>query len=317
MEILFRDILEVRDYIPWLYATSNLESLKLELELATEDVVKLVGNNVYDRAFNAYRGNVGTDIEKKLVRHFQLPIALFAYKSFAENRDISHESSGRKVKIDSESESMPWEWMIDRDDAAILKKANKTADRLIAFLDDNIDEFPEWKDSEQRQDMFSLFIRNAQQFDDVVPIDGSRIFFLRILPYIRIADKDLISFLGKERYDEIKKAMQEDETTEEQENIIGICREIISNRVMAKAVRRLAVSILPDSVVTRFHSSTQTLKSNSPATQQMIESTERIYNADAASAEAKLQQILMKSNGAPSDCFVKKNDYRGEKFFSV
>ena len=72
------------------------------------------------------------------------------------------------MKIDKESESLPWQWMLDRDDAGIRDKAGKAVDRLIAFLDKNVESIVEWKESDQRKDMRSLFVSNATEFDNVI-----------------------------------------------------------------------------------------------------------------------------------------------------
>lgn len=319
MEILFKSIAEVKAHIGWLYASADFSALRTDLELATEDVTGLVGERVYQRALDAYRqGETAIDLDKELVRMFQLPIALFAYRSYAENADISHECDGRKVKIDKESESLPWEWMLERDNAALLKKANKTVDRLIDFLDQNISQILEWRESDQRRDMLGLFVRNAKQFDEVVPIDGSRVFYLRVLPFIRQEDREIAVYLGRGRYEELKKVMLVGEEMESQREIIGYCREIVVQRVMAKAVRRFALQVLPDSVVTRFSSERQTLKASLTASAEMIKAAENIYNDDAGKAIARLQQYLKETSPLPEGRYERKEtDYTKEKFFTV
>lgn len=317
MKILFESIADVKAQIGWLYASADFSALQTDLELATEDIAELIGGAVYQRALTAYGSDEATELDKELIRMFQLPIALFAYRSYAENADISHEADGRKVKIDKDSESLPWEWMIERDDAALLKKANKTVDRLIDFLDKNIADFSEWKESDQRRDMLGLFVRSAKQFDEIIPIDRSRVFYLRVLPFVRREDEELVIYLGWERYQELKKAMCDENETEEQQRIIGFCREVVVHRVMAKAVRRFALQVLPDSVVTKFFSERQTMKATQGASQEMIKTAESLYTADAERAINKLQQYLKRDNVNLSRYERKETDYTKEKFFTV
>lgn len=137
----------------------------------------MLGEEIYDRVLKAYNDGEQQEFDVELIRRFQLPIALNAYLSWSRNQDVSHEEDGRKVKIDKESESLPWQWMLDRDDAGIRDKAGKAVDRLIAFLDKNVESIVEWKESAQRKDMRSLFVSNAAEFDNVIPIDRSRYFF--------------------------------------------------------------------------------------------------------------------------------------------
>ena len=220
MKMLFENIEEFRACVPWLYATAKLDSFVLDIELATEDLIEVLGEEIYERVLKAYTGEDEQELNVELIRRFQLPIALTAYLSWSRNQDVSHEEDGRKVKIDKESECLPWQWMLDRDDAGIRDKAGKAVDRLIAFLDKNVESIVEWKESDQRKDMRSLFVSNATEFDNVIPIDRSRYFFLRVLPFVRSVDRDMVKYIGKERYEEIKEAMRAGVLTEGQERVV-------------------------------------------------------------------------------------------------
>lgn len=305
---LFNNIEDFRECVPWLYATTDFDRFKLDIELAIEEVKSVTGRGVYELAV------AGTNEE--LTRHFRLPVALFAYFSYCENADVSHEEDGRKVKIDGDTEKLAWEWMIERDNAAMLKKANKAVDRLIAYLDDNIETIDAWRGSEQRRDLNRLFVKSATEFDSVVPIERSRAFFLRVLPFVRAADREMMKYVGKERYDELKVAMVCDELGETQRRVVELCREVIPHLVMAKAVRRLAIDVLPDSVVTRFSSERQTMKASLPASLDLIASMEAIYLKDAGAGIVMLQDFIHEIS--PGKAYVGRvTDYRDEKFFSV
>ena len=197
MNILFRDIDEFRACVPWLYATAELSRFVLDIELATEELMEVLGEKVFERVERAYGMTSRSDMDEELVRCFQLPVALSAYLSYSANGDVSHEEDGRKVKIDKESESLPWQWMIDQDNAAIRVKVGKAVDRLIVFLDKHVEEITEWKESGQRKGMNELFVRSAAEFDEVVPIDRSRYFFLRVLPFVRAVDRDMVKDVYK------------------------------------------------------------------------------------------------------------------------
>lgn len=317
MNLLFHNVEELRKHIGFLYATAEFQSLKSDLLLATEDLISVVGEEIYLRTLQAYESEFPGKRDEEMISLFQYPIAMLGYLSYVQNADVSHEDSGRKVKIDKDSESMPWEWQVVRDNEAIRNKGNRGIDRLIAFLDKNIGELPEWRDSEQRKDINSLFVKSAKEFNDIVPIDSSRVFYLRVLPYIRKEDREIQSFLGNTGYEEIKAAMRTDTVTEEQLEIIGLCREIIPLRVMATAVRRLAVQVLPESVVMRFDADRNTMKASTPVSSEMIAAIERSYLAEADQAVVRLQQFLTKLNPDTMDYCREETDYSREKFFTV
>lgn len=317
MNLLFQDIDELRKHIGFLYATADFYNLKSDLILATEDLISVVGEDIYIRVQQAYEGDFSDDLSKELITMFQYPISMLAYLSYIRNADISHEDTGRKVKIDKDSESMPWEWQVIRDNEAIRDKGNRGIDRLIAFLDKNIVALPEWRHSGQRKDIASLFVKSAKEFDEIVPIDGSRVFYLRVLPFIRKEDKDLRSYLSAERYAELKEAMRNETITDRQQEIIDLCREIIPLRVMATAVRRLAVQVLPDSVVMRFEADRGTMKASTPVTSEMIASVENSYLTEADRAIKRLQHFLTGLNPEVDGSRRKEADYSCEKFFTV
>lgn len=318
MKILFENIEEFRACVPWLYATAKLDSFMLDIELATEDLIEVLGEEIYDRVLKAYNDGEQQEFDVELIRRFQLPIALNAYLSWSRNQDVSHEEDGRKVKIDKESESLPWQWMLDRDDAGIRDKAGKAVDRLIAFLDKNVESIVEWKESDQRKDMRSLFVSNATEFDSVIPIDRSRYFFLRVLPFVRSVDRDMVKYIGKERYDAIKDSMRTGTPSGEQERVIELCREVVPHLVMAKAVRRFSVKVLPDSVVTRFDSERQTRDASLPASRDLIGIMENVYTGDAQRGIVELQDYIKEITPGDGTAYVrKKTDYNQEKFFTV
>lgn len=317
MNLLFHNVEELRKHIGFLYATAEFQSIKSDLLLATEDLISVVGEEIYLRTLQAYESEFPGKRDEEMISLFQYPIAMLGYLSYVQNADVSHEDSGRKVKIDKDSESLPWEWQVVRDNEAIRNKGNRGIDRLIAFLDKNIGELPEWRDSVQRKDINSLFVKSAKEFNDIVPIDSSRVFYLRVLPYIRKEDREIQSFLGNTGYEEIKAAMRTDTVTEEQLEIIGLCREIIPLRVMATAVRRLAVQVLPESVVMRFDADRNTMKASTPVSSEMIAAIERSYLAEADQAVVRLQQFLTKLNPDTMDYCREETDYSREKFFTV
>lgn len=318
MKRLFESIEEFRACVPWLYKAAELESFLLDIELATEELIEVLGEGIYERAVKAYEGGEEAELERELVRRFQLPIALNAYLSWSRNRDVSHEADGRKVKVSKDSESLPWQWMLERDDAGIRDKAGKAVDRLIAFLDKHAGVFTEWKESDQRKDMKSLFVGSAAEFDNVVPIDRSRYFFLRVLPFTRAADREMVKYIGKERYAEVKEAMTAGRLTGEQERVVELCREVVPHLVMAKAVRRFSVQVLPDSVVTRFDSERQTQGASLPASLDMIGVMESVYAGDARRGIAELQDYIREiTPGSDPGYEREKTDYEREKFFTV
>src|SRR5690606_31656867 len=113
----------------------------------------------------------------------QLPIALMAVYRFFQSNNVSHDQSTRKIKVDSENEKLPWEWMLDRDDAAHLSKAQRAVDRLIAFLDKS--DYAEWNNSPNKKTARSLGVHHTEVGGEYYPIDNPARFYGLAVPSLR------------------------------------------------------------------------------------------------------------------------------------
>lgn len=109
---------ELRELTGNYYANNDFGKIKGEIELATEELSALIGEEVYKKAEEAYLND--TTEEDELVRKVQRPIAIMATLRMYQKNDLSHEDDGRKFKIATDnSEKLPWEWQLDRDDALV------------------------------------------------------------------------------------------------------------------------------------------------------------------------------------------------------
>jgi hypothetical protein len=305
---------ELKSLIGFLYASNEFSNIEMDITLAEEDIIKLIGKPVYTLANNHYNdldessgsgsasgsssgssGSITSDLLDKLVAHIQLPVALFAYKSFCENRDISHEDSGRKVKIDEDNEKLPWEWMINRDDAAILRKAHRATDRLISFLEDNEDSISAWKNSDSQKSARECFIQNASEFNEVFPIDESRQFYLRILPFMKAVERnDIKPCFDVDEYNLIKEAIKDGDTSE-YSDYIEIAKQAIAPLTMSMAIKRLALTLIPEGVIQYYVSGTETAKAQSIPKIELINNISKTFEKDGNRYLLRLQELISKN----------------------
>lgn len=300
---------ELKALLGFLYASSKFANIKTDIMLVEEEVIEMIGQPVYDRAETYYKtGDFdpnGTELNDLLVQHIQLPVAYYASGKFAAHTDIGHGEDGRKVKIDNANEKLPWEWMVSRDDNAMLNKAHKTMDRLIAFLEKNAANITEWKDSDSQKIARSLFINTTKQFNEIFPIDNSRRFFIKIIPFIKeVERKHLLPVLGKERYDAIKAALLSGDFTDEEE-MLQLIRVPLVYFTLNLAVKRLSVRILPNGIFQDFTSEFQTKDAKKPAPTQLAnEIANMLYNNAAFELENLQKEISKLDAEAASEEYV-------------
>ena len=289
---------ELKELLGFLYASNNFANIKTDIMLAEEDMTELIGAPVMARAQNHYFSiNYGTggdhQLNDDLVSHIRLPVAYYAYAAFAAHTDVSHGEDGRKVTIDKENQSIAWDWMIDRDDEATINKAHKTTDRLIAFLEKNAETITEWKESGERKAANGLFISTAKIFNDIFPIDNSRRFFMKIIPFIREAErKHILPVLGKTKYDEIKAELEAGTQTNA---LLPLIRVPLAYYSLSLAVQRLSVNLLPNGIFQDYISSnTGNRQGKNPAPTDVRKNIIRLIYDDATFELENLQKELAK-----------------------
>lgn len=310
------------------YKSNDFEKISVKVVLASEELVSLIGKDIFSLAETHYLGDhylneavvvepeetgsgssgVGLPaadykLRDQLVQHIQLPIAFLSAMWHSQGNDLSHEDSGRKNKLDKETESIAWEWQYNRDDAASLRNYQKALDRLIKFLNDHLASFPEWKDSEAKKNTLNLFISTAAHFNRLFAIDDSPVFFLRLAPIMReVERKHIKPILGTEKFNELKDLIQSGEAieAEDQELIDYIC-DPIPLITMSMAVKRFAITVLPEGVVQNFFSERQTAKANIPATLDLVNNVSKSLLKDGMLVLDELKKFWSAQNADETD----------------
>lgn len=245
------------------YASNDFERIEQDIVMETEELAKFIGDDIVEKALEIADKEAPTAEETKLLKHVQLPIALMAVYRFFQSNNVSHDQSTRKIKVDSENEKLPWEWMLDRDDAAHLSKAQRALDRLIAFLDKS--EYSEWNDSPNKKTARSLFVNNTEVFGEYYPIDNSARFYYLAVPLLReIQVVQLKPILGED-YQPLLDNFQEDHLSGYQKELLDYVRRAQVLATIALAVRRLNTKVLPDGIVKALKSQGQTVNATRPA----------------------------------------------------
>ena len=281
------------------YKSNEFDKISVKVMLASEELQNLIGKAIFDRAETHYlsdkylseeeilpvpdpvegSGSGGEGLPAadyplmdRLVQHIQLPIAFLATLWHYQGNDISHEDSGRKNKLDKEHETIAWEWQYNRDDAAALRNYQKAFDRLIRFLNAYSAVLPEWTSSEAKKTSLSLFINSAEHFNRLFAIDDSPVFFLRLAPLMReIERKHIKPILGTDKFNELKEAIRiGTELSDTDQELYDYICDPIPLLTMSMAVKRFALTVIPEGVVQNFFSERQTTKANIPATIDLV-----------------------------------------------
>ncbi len=285
--------IELRNLTGSYYANNDFTKVKTDVALETESIIRLVGQPVYGRAQGIYTESVdgeipgtiavgASDKDKKLLQHLQMPIAMGAAIRYMQSNLVSHDDTSRKVKIDRENESMAWQWMVDADDLAHVRKKQQVTDRLIAWLDGN--GITEWDNSDQKKVARRLFIPNTAAFQEHYPIDFSGLFYHTVRPFMsQIQRRDIAQALGGD-FQPLLTAFINQNVQPEQETLLALTQQALALLTMAKALKRLSVQVMPEGVVQHLTSERHTVKASKIPTTEDLRKYALYLERDASEA---------------------------------
>lgn len=319
------------------FANNDFARIETDVILAEEDMAKLVGADVMLRAADHYnsssyeKSSPSAEEAKndKLVRLLQIPIAYNATFAYYQSNLVSHKDTGRKVSVDNENEKMAWEWMLDRDDEAQIRKANKTTDMLISWLE--LQSIPEWMNSENRVASRQLFVNTEAIFQDGYPIDLSPRFFYTVLPFNKEVQTMAIRKALGSKYQELLDyhiglvssegsssaggGIPPAPETALLDQLLPLVQKTIPLLTMAMAVKRLSLQVLPEGVVQQYKSETQARSSSSPALKDIIEWHVKKLKDDANDHLNDIKIILQSADPLANTYRLVPENVETNKFF--
>lgn len=324
------------------YASNSWNRVQTFVQLAEEEMISLLGEQLYQLIDGIYNpegsGSSGGGLEpevesfnQQLLDIYRTPIAYEAAFALNATNLVSHEDSGRKVKIDKDNESLAWEWMIDRDDQAHLQLIGKTKDRLINFLEKH--QVSEWVDSPERNLQRKLFVNSTLLFDESYPIDQSHAFFHKVKPFIaRIQRLQVKPALGDlyqpqlQAWQEYNKFLEVDEgsgssggglppESEVDHDLMTHVHDFVTLQVMIVAVKRFSLQALPYGVVQQFKSMIQSRNASQAALSEIKRAWLIDTGKDAAEALNRLKAYVRSLSSEISERQILPNNDPANKFF--
>lgn len=287
------------------FASTPFYLIRTEIDFAAQELGSVVGSEVVEAAEKAYLG--GTDPD--FVDAVRLPVAFRAIARYAQLSGVSHEGTGRKVKMD-DNEKMPFEWMIDRDDRAMLDRYYRALDALYRYLEKN--EVASWMSSPMRALTGRCIVRNLNEFERFYPVDGSQYAWHLFVPLVVDAQENVVEpFVGAEIWERILSADGSDDVTALRLRSRAALLAVLI--ALVTAARRWSLDILPLSVARRFSPSYQGNRESRAAETREID-----WFIEKTTAQiAQVKDDLKKLAGTVGEaCLLPEND-PANKFATV
>jgi hypothetical protein len=328
---------ELKELLGYIDADLKFENLEPDLNTATNDVVKIIGKEVYQIILTAYTENSTSDYKKALIKAIRYPIAVNAYRLFAPSNDLSHTNNGRKMRSD-DGEKSAFEWMIDRDNAAQEVRYYRALDDMIIFLDEARDySVPEsapdtdlvfeksiydaWTGSDAFKETNNLFIRTVDDFDRVFPIK-SRLLLLMLTPGLSDCETyDIIPRVRFSKFEELKNKLKSRSLIDDPKDLqlVKLIKTATAFSALAWSMPRFSVRLFPEGVLQHYTSDRATTRGAKPTLNMESEAAAKAFRDDAQKALLQIEKLLT-PQPTPEQIATISIDpeiISGDKFFSI
>lgn len=173
LQELFTDVATLREYVPFMDSNVSFSELGSSAKSAKKQVCVIITPDVYTEIVSSANGEVFEELRTAVANLTLAKQVVFD----AINR--------RKQEIDIykyEQEAMS---------RAYTENYYNAMDSLVRELDKS--NIKSWKETRYKKILESLRIKSAPDFDELYPIDGSYLFFFRIIPFQREALEDYMN----------------------------------------------------------------------------------------------------------------------------
>lgn len=286
------------------YVGNDFSAIEMDIEDATDELIQVIGRAVYDKAENAYLKGEGND-QVRLVQLVQRPIALLATLHYFQRNDVSHEDSGRKVKLSSDgTDKIPWEWQLDRDDSIHLQAYYSAVERLIRWLNESKD--ADWQKSDAYRNAAGLLIRSGREFDSYFPISQSERMYILLLPFLREVQIATVAPSYGEGFETLLESAPSD--------VRYAASKALALLTMSVALRRMPLQLIPYSVVQGFNAANG-MADSQPASLADTQRMAAMLEADAADWLERMRKLRDGTSG--EDIPLLPSNSKTNKYFRV
>jgi hypothetical protein len=316
---------ELKGLLGFIDADLKLQNLMPDITTATNDVIDLIGIEVYNKAVEAYNEGAIAEEDKLFVYSVRYPIAVNAYRLYSPSNDVAHTNNGRKMRQD-EGEKLPFQWMLDSDNAALEKRYYRALDDLIKFLDrsevENETEetiYTIWTASNAFKATQKLFIRTVSEFDDHFPIN-SRLLLIKLAPGISKCEQyEIRPRVSDEKFSALKSALISNTpiTDATDLELIRLIREASVAYSLSWAIPRLSVQLYPEGVLQYVSPAISTTQGKTPSLKYETEAARQAFMQDAQRAFIEIEKLLEPSLAVDETAVIIPEQTYGDKYFSA
>jgi hypothetical protein len=311
---------EIKDLLGFIDADIRIQNMIRDLRTATNDVIGLIGLPVYNKVVELYKEGAYSEDDASIIDSVRYPIAVLAYRLFSPSNDLAHTNNGRKMRQD-DNEKQAFEWMLDRDNAALEKRYYRALDDLIKFLDncENTELQTLWKSSDAYKKTHDLFIRTVDEFDSFFPIN-SRLLLIKLAPGISDCEQyEIRSRIGNEKFVELKTKLKQNTPLTEAKDfeLIRLIRKASVAYSMAWSMMRFSVQLYPEGVLQHVTSDRATTRGAKPTLKSETEAARQAFMEDFEKVAKEIEGLVAPPIPVDESKKILPEQISGTNYFSA
>lgn len=153
-------------------------------------------------------------------------------------------------RTESEDHKSQFKYQEDEFKDRLLNNGHNALDELLTYLEDNIEYFPEFEETETYTNLKVSVIKDTKTFDSIYDISSSRLVFLKLKRFItQSLDLDIKKVLGADLYDEIITELAKDSPAAKVTNLVPYVQKPLVFYSIARGIDELGYNITDKGIV--------------------------------------------------------------------
>lgn len=209
-KIKWNNASEITDYIS-VSSAMTYDRVSGPLLNAFEMFIRpLIGDALTDFLITQYNNETPSDLDLKFIRLAQRANALLAFWYNFNELQYFIGSTGAKQQESDDTKGL-YKYQEQDLKEGWKTKGFKALDDLLAFLEENIVTYPDYKNSPNYTESLASIIRNTSEVSQYYEINNSRLIFLRLRSHFRIVEDTILApRLGTDLYSVFKEEIKKD-----------------------------------------------------------------------------------------------------------
>jgi hypothetical protein len=250
--MLFKTSDKVKEYAQ-ITGDINSASYRVTMEAVEKRYLKpVLGKELFESLTNTFADGASdepfdVEIEAALLDLCRRVTGPFFCYHYAPKTDVQVSDAGVQ-RTETSTNKTAYQYQSTKYREENYNEGQDAIENLLAFLEEKIDDFPLWSDSDEFKQYRSLFIKTASEFNSIYPSPAPQRNYWALRP--KMADVEEISiknFLGSTLYNALKEKAKEPTPgfTEKETALIRLLSKAIAYFTVAAATPFLAVKMTP------------------------------------------------------------------------